>query len=81
MEGVGQLFTMFAFLVFGALLLPNALEHMTWSTVAMALFFLTLVRMLPVWLSLLGADPPLREKLFLGWFGPCGVASIFSLRP
>lgn len=76
MEGVGQLLTMFAFLVFGALLLPDGLEHMTWNAVVLALLFLTVVRMLPIWLSLLGTGLALREKLFLGWFGPRGLASI-----
>lgn len=76
MEGVGQLLTMFAFLVFGALLLPDGLEHMTWNALALAILFLTVVRMLPIGLSLLGAGLSLRETLFLGWFGPRGLASI-----
>jgi NhaP-type Na+/H+ or K+/H+ antiporter len=75
-EGFGQLLTIFSFLVFGALLLPDGLEHMTWNTVALSLLFLTVVRMLPIWLSLLGTDLALREKLFLRWFGPRGLASI-----
>lgn len=76
MEGVGQLLTMFAFLIFGALLLPDGLEHMTWNAVVLAVLFLTVVRMLPIWLSLLGTGLAPREKLFLGWFGPRGLASI-----
>jgi NhaP-type Na+/H+ or K+/H+ antiporter len=76
MEGVGQVLTMLAFLVFGALLLPDGLEHMTWRAVVLALFFLTIVRMLPIWVSLLGTGLKMREKLFLGWFGPRGLASI-----
>ena len=76
MEGVGQLLTMFAFLSFGALLLPDGLEHMTWGAVVLALLFLTVVRMLPIFVSLMGTGLALREKLFLGWFGPRGIASI-----
>lgn len=76
MEGVGQLLTMFSFLVFGALMLPDGLEHMTWRAVVLALLFLTVVRMVPIWVSLLGTGLVLREKLFLGWFGPRGLASI-----
>lgn len=76
MEGVGQLLTMFAFLAFGAFLLPDGLEHVTWSSVILALLFLTVVRMGPIWLSLLGTGLAAREKLFLGWFGPRGIASI-----
>lgn len=76
MEGIGQLLTMFAFLVFGALLLPDGLEHMTWNVLLLAIIFLTVVRMLPIWVSLLGTGLTSREKLFLGWFGPRGLASI-----
>ncbi|ATF04047.1 potassium/proton antiporter (plasmid) [Phaeobacter gallaeciensis] len=76
MEGVGQLLTMLAFLIFGALLLPLGLKHMTWNAVALAISFLTIVRMLPIWLSLTGSGLAAREKLFLGWFGPRGLASI-----
>ncbi len=76
MEGFGQLLTMLAFLAFGALLLPEGLEHMTWQAIVLALLFLTVVRMLPIWLSLLGTSLSLPEKLFLGWFGPRGLASI-----
>lgn len=76
MEGVGQLLTMFAFLAFGALLLPEGFAHVTWRSFGLALLFLTVVRMVPIWLSLLGSGIALREKLFLGWFGPRGLASI-----
>ncbi|MFT5007306.1 MAG: NhaP-type Na+/H+ or K+/H+ antiporter, partial [Paracoccaceae bacterium] len=76
MEGAGQLLTMASFLVFGALMLPDGLTHMTWATGLIAVAFLTIVRMLPVWLSLLGTGLVVKEKLFLGWFGPRGLASI-----
>ncbi|GAB5449423.1 cation:proton antiporter [Gymnodinialimonas sp.] len=76
MEGTGQLLTMSAFLVFGALMLPDGLSHFTWSTGLVALSMLTLVRIVPIFLSLAGTGLPAREKLFLGWFGPRGLASI-----
>lgn len=76
MEGVGQILTMAAFFVFGALLLPNGFQHMTQDAVILAVLFLTIVRILPIWLSLAGTGLPAREKLFLGWFGPRGIASI-----
>lgn len=76
MDGAGQLLTMAAFLVFGALMLADGLQHVSWSTLLLALSFLTIVRMVPIWLSLLGTGLALREKLFLGWFGPRGLASI-----
>lgn len=76
MEGVGLVLTMAAFLVFGAFLLPDGLAHASTKAVILALLFLTVVRMLPVFLSLAGTGLPVREKLFLGWFGPRGLASI-----
>ena len=76
MEGAGQLLTMAAFLVFFAFLLPAGLEHVSGSTLALAVLFLTLVRMVPIYLSLAGTGLAPREKLFLGWFGPRGLASI-----
>lgn len=76
MEGAGQLLTMAAFLVFGAFLLPDGLAHAGPNTIILALLFLTVVRVLPIFVSLTGSGLPAREKLFLGWFGPRGLASI-----
>lgn len=47
-----------------------------WSIVIYSLLSLTLVRMLPILLSLAGTGERLQNKLFLGWFGPRGLASI-----
>jgi len=41
-----------------------------------ALLSLTLIRMIPVLISLTGTGLPLRARLFIGWFGPRGLASI-----
>jgi NhaP-type Na+/H+ or K+/H+ antiporter len=41
-----------------------------------AVLSLTVVRMLPVMLSLIGMKQRLDTQLFLGWFGPRGLASI-----
>jgi NhaP-type Na+/H+ or K+/H+ antiporter len=76
MDGEGQLLTMTAFVMFGAFLLPAGLAYATPGTLLLSVLFLTVVRMLPIFLSLTGTGLPLREKLFLGWFGPRGIASI-----
>jgi len=44
--------------------------------VVYALLSLTLIRMLPIYLSLAGTAQSVESKLFLGWFGPRGLASI-----
>lgn len=76
MESEGQLLTLLTFLIFGAVMLPQALHHAVWGTVLLAVLFLTLVRMLPVAISVTGLGLSLPSKLFLGWFGPRGIASI-----
>jgi NhaP-type Na+/H+ or K+/H+ antiporter len=52
------------------------LEVLTWQIILYAVLSLTLVRMLPVCLALRGSGLDLRSKLFVGWFGPRGLASI-----
>lgn len=76
MEGEGQILTLLTFLVFGAVLAPIGFEHANIKTIVLAVLFLTVVRMLPIWLSLIGSGLSSYEKLFLGWFGPRGLASI-----
>lgn len=76
MEGAGQLLTMSAFLVFGAFLLPDGIEHISLPAVLVAAAFLTIVRIVPIFVSLWGSGLNVPEKLFLGWFGPRGLASI-----
>jgi NhaP-type Na+/H+ or K+/H+ antiporter len=76
MESEGQLLTIFTFLIFGAVMVPLGIEHATWKTLVLAILFLSVIRMLPIWLSLAGSGLSLYEKLFLGWFGPRGLASI-----
>ena len=76
MESEGHLLTIITFIIFGAVMLPQALQHAVWGTVLLALLFLTLVRMIPVAISVKGLGLSLPSKLFLGWFGPRGIASI-----
>ena len=76
MESEGQLLTIFTFLIFGAVMVPFGIEHAPWKTLVLAILFLSVIRMLPIWLSLTGSGLSPYEKLFLGWFGPRGLASI-----
>ncbi|MEO1247310.1 MAG: cation:proton antiporter [Pseudomonadota bacterium] len=76
MESEGQLLMLTTFLVFGAALLPEGLAHVNAAVVIYAVLSLTAIRMLPIALSLLGSGIRLRTYLFLGWFGPRGLASI-----
>ena len=76
MESEGQLLTIFTFLIFGAVMVPLGIEHATWKTVVLAILYLSVIRMLPIWLSLADSGLKSYEKIFLGWFGPRGLASI-----
>ena len=68
--------SMIAWLVFGAVLLPAVAGSWNWHMLIYALLSLTVVRMLPVAISLLGARVDFPTVLFIGWFGPRGLASI-----
>ena len=75
-ESEGQLLNLIIFFVFGVALLPQAWSHVTWDIIAYALLSLTVVRVIPVFLSLVGKHMRWETSLFLGWFGPRGLASI-----
>ncbi len=76
METEGQLLMLITFLVFGAAMLPEGLLHLNATILIYAGLSLTIIRMIPVAISLHGAGLRLPTKLFLGWFGPRGLASI-----
>ena len=78
-ETEGQLFTLLMFFLFGLIYIPDAASLFTWSSLGYALLSLTVIRMVPVCFVLFGTSLSLREKLFLGWFGPRGIASILYL--
>ena len=75
-ETEGQLLALLTFLVFGGLMLPAAVGGWTWAMLGYALLSLTALRMVPVALSMMGTGMQPATCLFLGWFGPRGIASI-----
>ena len=76
METEGQLLTLMTFLVFGTAMVPDAVATISWTIVLYAILSLTVVRMIPIALSISGTGLSGGSKLFLGWFGPRGLASI-----
>ena len=76
LDELGGLASGVTFVVFGAAIVGPVLVSLTWATAAYAVLSLTLVRMLPVAVSLLGTDARPPTVAFLGWFGPRGLASI-----
>lgn len=79
-EGEGQLLSWVAFFLLGAVLVPDAIAHLTLNTFLLILGSLVLVRPLAIWLSLVGTDASTTTRLFFGWFGPRGLATaLFAL--
>lgn len=75
-ESEGQLLNLVIFFLFGVSLLPQVWPRISGEMIAYALLSLTLVRMLPMFISLVGKRLRWETSLFLGWFGPRGLASI-----
>jgi sodium/hydrogen antiporter len=75
-EDEGELLTVITFTVFGAALIGPVLDDLTWRVALYALLSLTVVRIVPVLIALWGSGLLLESRLFVGWFGPRGLASI-----
>ncbi|WP_174186998.1 cation:proton antiporter [Nocardia barduliensis] len=76
LEEAGDLFSAVTFIVFGAVLLGTALDQLSWAVCGYAVLSLTVVRMTPVALSLIGTHSRAPTVAFVGWFGPRGLATI-----
>jgi len=74
-EAEGQLLNLSVFFIFGVLA-AGLIASLTWQVALYALLSLTLIRMLPAAASLIGTRLRSVSVLFIGWFGPRGLASI-----
>jgi len=74
-EESGQLLVLAVFFLFG-IAVARAWGNFTWNLVLYAVLSLTVVRMLPVAVALIGTRLSRATVLFMGWFGPRGLASI-----
>ena len=75
-EQTAGLASLLVWTLFGAAAVPLLAGHLDWWMVLYAVLSLTVMRMMPVGLSLVGAGFNVRTALFLGWFGPRGLASV-----
>jgi NhaP-type Na+/H+ or K+/H+ antiporter len=75
-ETVGGLLSLVTWIMFGAVVVGSAFSSFTWTIVLYSVLSLTVIRMLPVFLALTGSGLSTESKLFVGWFGPRGLASI-----
>ncbi|MCW3173662.1 cation:proton antiporter [Shewanella subflava] len=75
-EGIGEIMALLTWLLFGALVIGKSFHEFTWTMLIYAILSLTIVRMLPIFLVLGKQGGNVPSRLFLGWFGPRGLASI-----
>ena len=76
LDEMGGLLNAVTFIVFGAVLLGPALGDLSWQIAVYAVLSLTVVRIVPVAIAMLGTHARPQTVGFLGWFGPRGLASI-----
>jgi NhaP-type Na+/H+ or K+/H+ antiporter len=75
-EGTGDTLALITWVIFGSAVVGQAVGQFSWLILLYAVLSLTLIRMLPVFLVLTGSGMNTEGKLFIGWFGPRGLASI-----
>lgn len=79
-EQAGTLLTFVVWAVFGAFVGGLLIEAgLDWRPITYALASLFAVRMIAVFIAFIGDDINWRTKLFTGWFGPRGLASVVFL--
>lgn len=75
-EGIGDSLALITWVIFGSAVVGKALGNFSWTILLYSVLSLTVIRMLPVFLSLAGSNINTEGRLFIGWFGPRGLASI-----
>ena len=78
-ETEGTQLIMVVFLLFGLVMVPIASQYWGWPELIYALASLTVIRMIPVAVSMIGSGFDWRTIAFIGWFGPRGIASVLYL--
>lgn len=77
-EAEGGILSLAVFFIFG-ITVATGVFTINWPIFAYAVLSLTLIRMIPVAISLVGMKLRTESVLFLGWFGPRGLASVVLL--
>jgi sodium/hydrogen antiporter len=75
-EETSALLSLLVWLAFGALAVAPAFSDLTWQAVVYAVLSLTVIRMVPVAIALAGARLGRTATMFIGWFGPRGLATV-----
>ena len=75
-EHMGEALALLTWVVFGGIVVARLIDRATWPALLYAILSLTVIRMLPVFLCLIGTRTSIADRLFIGWFGPRGLATI-----
>jgi NhaP-type Na+/H+ or K+/H+ antiporter len=75
-EATGDALSLLTWVVFGAAVIGEIWPLIGWNHVVYAVLSLTVIRILPMFLSLTGLPLGTDGKLFVAWFGPRGLVSI-----
>ena len=75
-QDLGALLNALTFVAFGAAFIKPLIERASWEVALYALLSITVVRILPVAIAMLGTRSSPATVAYLGWFGPRGLASI-----
>ena len=75
-EDTAQLAAAVSFFLFGNLLLGPAISALSLAVIGCAVAVLTVDRMIPVAVAMVGTHAAAATVAFVGWFGPRGLASI-----
>ncbi|MCP4989495.1 MAG: sodium:proton antiporter [Colwellia sp.] len=78
-ETEGQMLTLFVFVILGLIIIPIFSPIWDVNALIYAVLSLTVVRIIPVFICLIGTGLPTYSKFFIAWFGPRGIASILYL--
>jgi len=78
-ETEGQMLTLFVFVILGLIIIPAFAEFWDFNALIYALLSLTVIRIVPVFICLIGSGLTTYSKFFIAWFGPRGIASILYL--
>ena len=75
-EGTGDILSLVTWVAFGVAVVGREAANFDWQVLLYAVLSLTVIRMLPVYLALTASGGSTVAKLFVGWFGPRGLASV-----
>src|SRR5262252_2339689 len=75
-EHMGEALALLTWVVFGGIVVAKLIDRVTWPALIYTVLSLTVIRMVPVFLCLIGTRTSTSDKLFIGWFGPRGLATI-----